>query len=131
MGFSRPPGLVLIFLLSLGKMALGLPLHYAEMNKICMGSEEVCQQGNSLIPRQVQALESIGVQLKAYAQMALGWEVITAAVWAAIGIFIFFLRSDDWMALLASAMMILFVSAGDEAQIRASILTGCGGRFYL
>ena len=116
---ARPLWLFLV-LLSVGKMALGLPLYFAEKNSVCMASDEVCSQGNSLNPRQVQALESIGVSLTAYAQVSLAWELITSLIWAGVGLFIFLLRPNEWLAWIASAMMILFISAGDEMQIRSA-----------
>lgn len=31
-------------------------------------------------------------------------------IWAGVGVLIFLLRSDDWMAVIASAMMILIIT---------------------
>jgi hypothetical protein len=107
----------LILLLTVGKTALGLPLIFAEKNSICMASDEICSLGNSLSTRQVQTLESTGISLTTYARLSLTWELITSAIWAGIGLLIFFLRPKEWLALIASAMMIVFISAGTESQI--------------
>jgi hypothetical protein len=107
----------LVLLLTVGKATLGLPLYFAEKNSICMASDEVCSLGNSLSTRQVQTLESTGISLSTYARLSFAWELITLAIWAGIGLSIFLLRPKEWLALIASATMIVFISAGLESQI--------------
>lgn len=109
-----------LLLLSIGKVAIGMPIYYAELNSVCMASEEECSQGNSLTPRQVQVLESAGLSLATYANIGILWEIFNSVIWAGVGLLIFLLRPNDWLALIASGMMILFPSAGFEIQIRAA-----------
>jgi hypothetical protein len=111
---------LLVLVLTVGKTAIGLPLYFAEKNSVCMASDEVCSLGNSLSTRQVQTLESTGISLTTYARLSLAWALITSAIWAGIGLSIFLLRPKEWLALIASAMMIVFISAGHESQISAA-----------
>jgi len=111
---------LLVILLAFIKLVFGLPLYYTEKARLCTASEAVCSQGISLNLAQVLALESSGVTLPAYARVVLAWEVITVIIWAGVGLLIFLLRSDDWLALIVSAMMILFTSGGYEEVIRST-----------
>jgi hypothetical protein len=108
---------VFVLLLAVGKTTLGLPLFYAEKNTVCIASEQVCSQGNSLNARQVQALESSGITLTDYARVSVALQVSTSFIWAGIGLSIFLLRPKEALALIASAMMVLFMSAGYDTQI--------------
>lgn len=107
----------IILLMALGKLALGLPLLYAEKASVCTAPAEVCSQGESPTPEQAQALASAGLSLQAYAKTVMVWTFITIFVWWGIGIFIFWARPDDWLALLASSWMVLLPAGGYETQI--------------
>jgi hypothetical protein len=111
---------LLVLVLTVGKTALGLPLYFEEKNDICTASDEVCRQGNSLNAEQVQALGLSGISLSTYASGSLVWKVINSVIWASIGLAIFLLQPKEWLALIASSMMIVFVSAGYEIQISAA-----------
>ncbi len=111
---------VILLLMTIWKISLGLPLYIAEVRSICTASEEVCRLGNSLTPFQVEVLESRGFTLSGYAILDLVWKIITSLIWAGVGIFIFLLRPNDRLAWIASAMMIVFNSAGYETQIMSA-----------
>jgi hypothetical protein len=65
-------------------------------------------------------LESAGLSLSTYARIDLVWQIFNSVIWAGVGLIIFWLRSDDWLALLASAMLIFSISQGYETQIQAA-----------
>jgi hypothetical protein len=113
-------GWICLFLLSAAKIVIGLPLHYKDMNRVCLAPQTVCSQGNTLTPQQAQALEKSGISLTAYARIDLASFVISTLIWAGIGLFIFVLRPDDWLAFIASSMMIVLISAGLEDPIRTA-----------
>jgi hypothetical protein len=106
-----------VLLLAIGKATIGLPLYFDEKNDVCTASDEICRQGNSLNAAQVQALGSSGISLSTYAWGSFLWKVFTSVIWASIGLAIFLLKPKEWLALVASSMMIVFVSAGYESQI--------------
>ena len=101
---------LLILLLAVGKLMLGLPSFYAEKAQVCTASVETCSQTESPNSSQAGALEAAGVSLPAYARIATVASMFHLLIWAGVGVLIFLLRSDDWMALIASAMMILFTT---------------------
>ncbi len=109
---------IILLILTVWKITLGLPLYYTEVSTICTDAEKICSQGISLTPRQVEALESAGLSLNEYAKLDLVWKIVTTVIWAGVGIFIFLLRPNDRIAWIASAMMVVFNSAGYETQIR-------------
>lgn len=111
---------LVILLLTIGKIVLGMPLYFADLNQVCMGSEEVCNEGYSLTSREVAVLKTAGLQLQTYAKLELGWSFFTLIIWAGVGIFIFILRPNDWLALIASALLIIYNSSGYELQINSS-----------
>ena len=55
-----------------------------------------------------QSLASIGFSAHGFAVLSSIFYVITAAVWYAVGFLIFWRRSDDWLALLAAFVMVMF-----------------------
>jgi hypothetical protein len=60
-----------------------------------------------LDPREAAALASSGLSLRFYAAYTLLFDVILVLVCAAVGVFIFWRRSDDWLALWISLLVIL------------------------
>lgn len=111
---------LIFFLLVVGKIAIGLPLRFEQIRKACTQPVEICSQMDYLTPQQIQSLAPSGISLAAYANLDLALFLVTALIWAGIGLFIIVMRPDDWMAFLASAMMIVFPSAGLETEIRAA-----------
>jgi hypothetical protein len=109
-----------VLLLAIGKATIGLPLYFDEKNGVCTASDEICRLGNSLNAAQIQALGSSGISLSTYAWGSLVWKVFTSVIWGSIGLAIFLLQPKEWLALIASSMMIVFVSAGYEYQISAA-----------
>jgi len=105
----------LILLLALWKLILGTPLIYAEKLVVCTASAEVCAEGISPSLEEIKTLAASGISQHDYAVLATAFRMLETVVWVGVGILIFCLRSDDWLALIASAMMILFTTgyAGD------------------
>jgi hypothetical protein len=59
-----------------------------------------------LFSASAQVLQHIGISLDAYAPFAFAFSIATVMVWVVVGGVIFWRRSDDWMALLASFALI-------------------------
>jgi len=109
-----------LFLFSTTKLALALPVDYAALGRVCQEAESNCAESDYLTPQQSQVLETAGISLSTYANLALAAKILTTLVWGGIGVIIFFQRSNDWLAFIASGMMIMFISAGLEKPIQAS-----------
>jgi hypothetical protein len=100
-----------VVLLVLGLVAVGLPALYGQLSTVCVGSVAVCEEAAQLSPEQVDDLVAAGITLAQYAAFMIAAETLMLAIWIGVGIVIFALRSNDWMALLVSLMLIVFSSA--------------------
>ncbi len=100
----------LILGLALWKLILGTPLIYAEKITVCTGTAQECVEGISPTAEDDEAIQAAGLSIGQYARLAMVFRLFEVVVWFGTGLLIFSLRSDDWMALAVSAMMILFTS---------------------
>ncbi|HEY6540040.1 MAG TPA: hypothetical protein VIZ18_03845 [Ktedonobacteraceae bacterium] len=55
-----------------------------------------------------QMLSSIGLSLGGFAVLNTIFNVFTSVIWYGVGFFIFWRRSDDWLALLAAFVLVMF-----------------------
>jgi len=70
-------------------------------------SYQQIQSGTIPAPAQ-QLLSSIGLSISGFAVLNTIFNLITSAIWYAVGFFIFWRRSDDWLALLAAFVLVMF-----------------------
>ncbi|MFO7166784.1 MAG: hypothetical protein DIU80_002035 [Chloroflexota bacterium] len=94
-----------VALLALAVVALELPRIYVELQTPCAAPP--C---NYLRPSaaQVATLRELGIPLALRGAVTLGAALVEVAMFSAIGAVIFWLRPDDWMAALTSAVLITF-----------------------
>ncbi len=111
--------LVLIGLL-LAAFAAGVPVRFGQLLNVVTGGtpgtigqrlglsvELEAVWSSRLGPEEAGALHSLGLSPGFYAGYIITFEVMLALACAVIGIFIFWRRSDDWMALWVSLVLIL------------------------
>jgi len=55
-----------------------------------------------------QLLSAVGLSVSGFAVLNTIFNVITSAIWYGVGFFIFWRRSDDWLALLAAFVLVMF-----------------------
>jgi hypothetical protein len=108
---------VLLLLLATWKLVLGTPLIYAEKLVVCTASAEECAKGISPSREDVQVLEAAGVSLQEYARWTIIFGLFETVFWMGVGVLIFILRPDDWLALVVSSMMILYTSGSESDPI--------------
>lgn len=99
---------VVLFTMNLVSFIAGIPGLFA-------AAEQVCPQGCSLVPQQQKALANIGISLQAYATIVVALALVIALVSLAMGVFVFWRRSDDWMALIVA----LFLAVTPTGNISA------------
>lgn len=101
---------VLVALTILGLDAAGLPHAYAKLDTVCNGS--ACAGSDEMLSSgDVGDLRSLGLSLDLYAGLTVGLSTLGTAVFSATAAVIFFRRSDDGMALLASFTLLVFGGA--------------------
>ena len=111
---------LIVMALTVAKIWVGLPLEYRATNQVCLDTAAECQQTDYLTPQQAEKLEDAGLSLATYARLKLAAFIITTSINAGLAIFIFWKRSNDWLALLISGTLLLLNSAGLETEIRAA-----------
>jgi len=78
---------------------------------LCIASLLVSYQQvqSGAIPAQAQQfLPTIGLSVSGFATLNTIFNVITSTIWYGVGFFIFWRRSDDWLALLAAFVLVMF-----------------------
>jgi hypothetical protein len=98
--FSVRVGWLVVFVLTLGLFSASVPAHYDWL---------VSFADPELDPTAVRAgLAANGISIDFYATYLLSVDVAQAMVWCAVGVVIFWRRSDDWMAVFTSLCLIIF-----------------------
>ena len=92
---------------SLGLFLASLLVSYQQMQTVCVDIT-TCNLTGALTAKGLQALTSSGFSVSEYATLLTIFFAITAAVWYAVGFLIFWRRSDDWLALLAAFVLVMF-----------------------
>lgn len=92
-------------------LAVGIPALYGNLSVSCIAPIEICQELGQLTVAQEAEIAAAGLTLEAYAGIMVAVEILMLAIWIGIGILIFVLRANDWLAMLVSLMLIVFSSA--------------------
>ena len=92
----------------------GIPLYYAQFQTVC--ESPLC----NISPQQAQALGQLGISIKSFALANLAFALLWACAWFAVGAVLAWHKSNDWMGLLVSGMLILQGTTGVTVVARAS-----------
>jgi hypothetical protein len=92
---------------SLGLFVASLPLYYQQLQEACVDAT-ACALNGALPAQVLQLLPTIGFSVSGYAALVTILSVIIAAIWCGIGLLIFWRRSDDWLALLAAFVLVMY-----------------------
>lgn len=93
---------------SLGLFVISLPVYYQLLQRACVPA--VCNNlAGTLTAQGLQVLSTIGFSASGYAALFTIFNALLAAIWCAVGFLIFWRRSDDWLALLASVCLVMFI----------------------
>lgn len=98
---------LLITLPSVALFIAGIPAYDARLQQAC-GDPASCNVAMTLSARGIRAFTALGVSMADYAAFSTVFWCAIVAVWSGIGFLIFWRRSDDWLALLASFMLVMF-----------------------
>lgn len=107
-------GLALVVVLHLGIFFVGLPDYFVLLHKVCVGI--TCTLSEAPGPNDVHALRAIGLSVDFYAAYYAVLQVIVTVVGAAIGLFIFFNKPRDPMALFV-VLLVVFLSSNLDPQL--------------
>ncbi len=80
-----------------------LPVYFAQLHTICAGS--VCAPWQLTVAN-ARALQDAGISVSLYANCNLVLSLFSSLVWVAVAAFIAWRKSNDWLALLASLLLV-------------------------
>ena len=103
---------VALFGFSLTVFFVDLPGYFARLQLICGSS--ACAFGQ-LTPTSLLKLQQVGFTVQSYAIFSVALSSISIFVWSVVGAIIALRKSNDWMALLVSILMVTFGVAGQSA----------------
>jgi hypothetical protein len=95
----------------IGTLALfvsGLPAFYTDLAHQPCTSAITCILFGSQHPDQLHTLQAAGLSVSDISAYFVGLQIAIVVIWSAVGIVIFWRRSDDWLALLVALALILF-----------------------
>ncbi len=110
--------LVALFALSLGSYITALPAIYDSARTVCSGTD--CAQWR-LSPAGASALRDAGLSSELYAALTLGLRVLSASVFFAVAVLIFWRRSNERLALLLSFFLVLQAPGSDVGALRLAL----------
>jgi hypothetical protein len=99
---------------------VNLPVYYQLLQELCRSASCVAGQLN---PNAAQAFHNVGLSLSSYALLRLTLAIIYALVWFAVGGVLAWRKSDDWMALLVSIMLVMQGAANITSAVSAGPAT--------
>jgi hypothetical protein len=91
-------------LLGLAVFVASLPAYIAQLQSVCGGT--ACANGQ-LTPQIVKTLSNLMLSMDSYVTIRIAFTFVSALVWFMIGGVLFWRRSNDWMALIVSLMLVL------------------------
>ncbi len=99
---------LLFALVTFGVFFGGLPGYISHYQNVCPQAN--CASGQ-LAPENVRVLPALAAPISNYPTYLLVFQIASALLWFAVGIVIFWRRSNDWMALLVSLLLLCWGSA--------------------
>lgn len=105
--------------LTVALFVLSIPLQIARSETPCSNPDlSQCFQAGQLTPELVQELQQMGLPLNSYAAFFTVVQVSFALVFLSVGALIFWRKSEDWMALRVSLMLVIFGLASFNSPAR-------------
>jgi hypothetical protein len=97
-------GWFVLVLLGLAVFVASLPVYIAQLQSVCNGT--ACATGQ-LTPQIVETLRNLMLSMDSYVATRIAFTFVNALVWFMVGAVLFWRRSNDWMVLLVSLMLML------------------------
>jgi len=100
---------VVVLVAAVGLFIASIPFIFTDAHTIC--APAACNYGSYVTPGQARELQHLGLSVDFYAAIVLMLSIVLEFVYVAVGVVIFWKRSDDRMALLSSLALITFSAA--------------------
>jgi len=109
---------------SLSLFVVSLPVYYTHLLSPCNNSSSsLCAIHGTLTTMGMQELQHLGVAPATYATYTIVLSIIGISIWSGIGLWVFWRGSNDWMALLVAAFLIVYSTniAGQPPSVLVKI----------
>jgi hypothetical protein len=115
---------IVLALLLLANFIASIPASYGQLRTICTNSTFGHCNIWQPTPGNMQALHQLGLSLDTYALYTITIDVIASLVFLVVGAVIFWRKSDEWMGLFASLVLVIFGSFGISDSLAGTFITG-------
>ena len=105
--------------LALGLSVASIPSYFAFLHVLCTGALATCRNNGQITPDDLRAFQAFGLSLNFLAAYQVALYIVFSAVSASVGAVIFWRKSDDRMALLASLTLVMFPAAFNSSNLAA------------
>jgi hypothetical protein len=106
---------VILVLCDLLVLVVSLPVFYQALHTDCSGPVASCES-DQLNPQALVGLQHAGITLHAYALYVFSWDMLTTLAFLIVGIVIIWRRSNTFMGLFVSFLLISFGTLGLSAE---------------
>ena len=86
---------------------VGIPAYYTQQQTVCVTNLADCTSNNIPTSANVQALHQLGLSLPVYAAVSTFFVVAVTLLFLAVGALIFWRKSDTWLGLFASLVLVI------------------------
>src|SRR5258708_20134330 len=113
-------GWTLLAVYNLAVFFVSIPVYYAQLFVLCTDPRQDCSYGR-LKPGNLLALHHLGVSLGSYAVYALAVSILASSIFLIVGLVLFWRKSDDWMAVFPSPVLLIFAGIVAAPATRISL----------
>jgi hypothetical protein len=99
---------LILGLVSVGLFVASIPFEAAHLQLLCTGTAAACNGSGQLTPGDVRGLQELGLSLDFYVMYTLVLVIIFALGYWLVAAFLFWRKSDDRLALLATVSLVTF-----------------------
>ncbi|HLW01549.1 MAG TPA: hypothetical protein VKT82_23030 [Ktedonobacterales bacterium] len=110
---------VTLALALLANFIASVPAYYQALRTICPPSDQATCLTWQPTPANVAALGHLGISVDAYAAYFISVDVAVSLVFWFVGLLIFWRKSDEWLGLFVSFVLLFFGSAGISDTLSA------------
>jgi hypothetical protein len=114
---------IVLALLLLANFIASIPATYGQLRTICTNSTFGHCNIWQPTPANMQALHRLGFSLDTYALYTLTIDVLASLVFLAVGAVIFWRKSDQWMGLFISLVLVIFGSFGISDSLAGTFIS--------
>src|ERR1051326_1466438 len=110
-------------LLAVGLLAnfvFGIQAYYGQLRTVCPRTSADCGGFWLPTPANVQALRHLGLSIEVYAAFFISFVVAVSLIYLAVGAVIFWRKSDEWLGLFTSLLLLLFGCFGFTDQLQTT-----------